>query len=215
MFSRLLSETSLTSRGFFRVLIGCFIMAFTLVNVHIPAQITEGGILGLTLFTHKVLGFNPAVVNPVLDLLCILLGISIFGKNFRRRTALAVLSFALFYNLALLIGPVIPSLYGNPLLAAILGGIGIGAGCGLVVTQGGGVGGDDVLAFVLSSKTGHSLARSYLMMDLLVLLLSLSYIPVSRLIFSFITTLVSSFLIGQFEIYIKTPSLGSKRVENH
>ena len=122
MLTRLLSAVSLSKKGFFRVLGGCAIMAFTLVNIHIPAKITEGGILGLSLFSHQVLGLNPAIVSPVLDMLCILIGVSLLGKNFRRRTALASVSFAVFYKIAQAIGPVLPSLYNLPVVAAILGG---------------------------------------------------------------------------------------------
>lgn len=207
MFSRLLAFLSLSRKGFFRVLLGCALMAFTIVNVHIPARITEGGILGLTLFAHQVLGLNPAIASPVMDFACILLGVSLLGKNFRRRTALASLSFALFYKIAQLIGPVLPSLYTAPLIAAVVGGIGIGAGCGMVVTQGGAAGGDDVLALLINKKSGLSLARAYLFTDITVLLLSLIYIPVVRLFFSFVTTLVSSFLIGQFEVRVKRPAM--------
>lgn len=206
MLTRLLSAVSLSKKGFFRVLGGCAIMAFTLVNIHMPAKITEGGILGLSLFSHQVLGLNPAIVSPVLDMLCILIGVSLLGKNFRRRTALASVSFAVFYKIAQAISPVLPSLYNLPVVAAILGGIGIGIGCGMVVTQGGAAGGDDVLALIINKKTKLSLARAYLFTDITVLLLSLMYIPVLRLFFSFLTTVVSSFLIGQFELRVKRPT---------
>lgn len=206
MLTRLLSAVSLSKKGFFRVLGGCAIMAFTLVNIHIPAKITEGGILGLSLFSHQVLGLNPAIVSPVLDMLCILIGVSLLGKNFRRRTALASVSFAVFYKIAQAISPVLPSLYNLPVVAAILGGIGIGIGCGMVVTQGAAAGGDDVLALIINKKTKLSLARAYLFTDITVLLLSLMYIPVLRLFFSFLTTVVSSFLIGQFELRVKRPT---------
>jgi len=97
-------------------------------------------------------------------------------------------------------------LYNLPVVAAILGGIGIGIGCGMVVTQGGAAGGDDVLALIINKKTKLSLARAYLFTDITVLLLSLMYIPVLRLFFSFLTTVVSSFLIGQFELRVKRPA---------
>ena len=203
MFERLLLSFSLSRKGFFRVVIGCAIMAFTLVNIHIPAQITEGGVLGLSLFSYKVLGINPAVASPVLDLACIALGVSLLGRNFLKRTVVASVCFALFYRIALGIGAILPSLYSAPLTASVLGGLGIGIGCGLVVTQGGAAGGDDVLAFIFAKRSGISLAHAYLMMDVLVLGLSLVYIPVVRLFFSFVTTVVSSLMIGQFELRIR------------
>ncbi len=206
MFERLLRSMSLTKKGFFRVLLGCAIMAFTVVNVHMPAKITEGGILGLTMFSYKVLGLDPAIVSPILDFGGLALGLSLFGKNFRRRTLTAALVFACFYKLFLAIGPILPELFPYPLLASLIGGTGIGIGCGLVVSQGGAAGGDDVLAFFLSKKLKLSLAKAYFLSDFVVLALSLAYIPLARIFFSFLTTVVSSALIGQFEIHFKKPA---------
>ena len=90
---------------------------------------------------------------------------------------------------------------------AIVGGIGIGLGCGLVVSQGGATGGDDALALVVANKAKINISYAYLLMDVIVLVMSLTYIPFVRLIFSLITTTVSSVLVGQFEINV-SPAMG-------
>lgn len=205
MLDNLLSTLTLSRKGFVRVAVGCLIMAFVIVNVHMPSQITEGGVLGLVLFSHKVLGLDPAIMSPIFDLMCYGLGFSLLGAPFLKKAGVASLLFAAFYKLFLWIGPVLPSLYHEPLFAAIIGGLGIGIGCGLVVTVGGAAGGDDALAMVIAKKTKWPISRAYLLTDITVLTLSLSYIAPQRLIFSLITTLVSSFLIGQFEIRLAKP----------
>ena len=202
MLNRILKWFGLTKKGFLSVIAGCAIMAFVVVNIHMPSKITEGGVLGLTLFMNKVIGLNPAFVSPVLDVLCFAFGASLFGLVFLRKTALASMLFASFYAVFLKIGLLIPSMYNEPLLAAVLAGIGIGIGCGLVITQGGAAGGDDALALIISKKTGMGISYAYLFTDITILLLSLVYIPFGRIIFSLITTMVSSFIIGQFEVKI-------------
>lgn len=127
-------------------------------------------------------------------------------KGILRKTLLASLLFALFYKIFSIMGPIIPDLYSYPLLAAVFGGIGIGLGCGLVVSQGGATGGDDALALVVSNKTKINISYAYLLMDIIVLVMSLTYIPFARLIYSLITTTVSSVLVGQFEVNI-SPSV--------
>lgn len=99
-------------------------------------------------------------------------------------------------------GPIVPNLYSYPFLAAIFGGIGIGLGCGLVVSQGGASGGDDALALVVSNKTKINISYAYLLMDVIVLVMSLTYIPLARIIYSLVTTTVSSVLVGPFEINV-------------
>ncbi len=205
MLNQKLKWLNLTKRELLSISLGAFIMAFTLVNVHVPARITEGGVLGLSLIGYRVFNINPSIVNPILDISFILLGFSFFGRTFLKKTAVASIIFALFLRVMSDFGPILPNLYDFPILAAVVGGIGIGLGCGLVISQGGACGGDDSLALIISKKTGMNVCYSYLISDLVVLVLSLVYIPFSRIIFSLITTTVSSILVGQFEIQLKAP----------
>lgn len=202
MLNQKLTWFKLTRAGLINIILGSMIMAFTVVNIHIPSQITEGGILGLALLSYKTFGINPSILSPIMDVICIIIGINIFGKIFLRRTMVASLLFALSYKIFSLMGPILPNLYSYPLLAAVVGGIGIGLGCGLVVSQGGASGGDDALALVVANKAKINISYAYLLMDVIVLVMSLTYIPFGRIIFSLITTTVSSVLVGQFEIKV-------------
>ena len=88
---------------------------------------------------------------------------------------------------------------GANLIAALLGGVFVGVGVGLVVRAGGASGGDDVLALLLNKFTKLTLSKSYFMTDAIVLALSLTYIPAGRIVFSFITVTLSSFLIERIQ----------------
>lgn len=132
----------------------------------------------------------------------------IFWKEFSKKTAVASLVFSFSYRLFMAIGPIMPSMYNYPLIAAIVGGIGIGVGCGLVVIQGCAAGGDDALVFILSKRFNIGMSKGYLITDIVVLVLSLIYIPFGRIFFSLVTTVVSSIMVGQFEVRkIEKPSL--------
>ena len=205
MLNQKLTWFKLTRAGLISIILGSMIEAFTVINIHIPSQITEGGILGLAILFYRTLGINPSILSLIMDAICIIIGINIFGKAFLRKTLLASILFAIFYKIFSLMGPILPNLYSYPLLAAIVGGIGIGLGCGLVVSQGGATGGDDALALVVSNKTKMNISYAYLLMDVIVLVMSLTYIPFTRLIYSLITTTVSSVLVGQFEINPSSP----------
>ena len=92
-----------------------------------------------------------------------------------------------------------PDLSPYPLLAAVLGGLFVGVGVGIIVRQGGSSGGDDALALTISRLTRWRLSFSYLFTDLTVLALSLSYIPLRRIAFSVLTVTISSFLIDRIQ----------------
>ena len=72
----------------------------------------------------------------------------------------------------------------------------MGVGGGLSVLTGGARGGGGALAMSLGHLTRLPLQWIYLASDLLVLLLSLSYIPLSRIAWSLLTVLISGQLIG-------------------
>ena len=81
----------------------------------------------------------------------------------------------------------------------MLGAAFVGVGVGILVRQGGSGGGDDALALTIARLTRWPLARAYLITDLTVLLLSLSYIPVRRIVFSLITVTLSSLIIDRLQ----------------
>ena len=83
-----------------------------------------------------------------------------------------------------------------PLLASIVGSIFVGVGSGLCVRVGGATSGDDALAMSLSRVTKIKIQWIYLASDLIVLLLSLSYIPLRRIAYSLLTVILSGQIIG-------------------
>ena len=89
-----------------------------------------------------------------------------------------------------------PELANMPLLAALVGALFVGVGAGLCVRIGGAPSGDDALAMSISHATGWKIQWVYLMSDLIVLVMSLSYIPVRRIGYSLFTVLMSGQLIG-------------------
>ena len=82
------------------------------------------------------------------------------------------------------------------LLAAVVGALFVGVGAGLSVRAGGASGGDDALAMCIAHVTGMGIQWAYLSTDLVVLGLSLTYIPLRRIGYSLLTVLISGQLIG-------------------
>ena len=72
----------------------------------------------------------------------------------------------------------------------------MGVGVGLCVLAGGAPSGDDSLAMSLSHRTRLDISRIYLISDLSVLALSLTYIPISRIVYSLLTVVLSGQIIG-------------------
>lgn len=179
--------------------LGAAILAFGLYNVHSQTQITEGGVLGMTLLLQHWFGITPGITGLCLDGLCYFLGFRLLGKAFLINAITASCGFSFFYNLYERIGYVLPDLSEYPLTAAVAGGLFVGIGVGIIVRKGGASGGDDALALIIAKGTGCRLAAAYFFTDFVVLMLSLSYIPFRRIAFSLITVTISSFIIDRFQ----------------
>ena len=191
----------LTARRMLFILLGAMIATFGIHNIHQRTGITEGGVIGLMLLLEQWLGASPAFLTPVLDLSCYLLAFKYLGGRFIKISVVSTLSVSLFYKLWEQLPFLLPDLSAHPLAAAVLGAVFVGVGVGLIVRQGGSSGGDDALALTISKVTRWRLARCYLFTDLVVLGLSLSYIPFRRIAFSLITVTLSSWLIDRVQGY--------------
>lgn len=180
-----------------QLLLGSAILAFGLFNVHSQSRITEGGVLGATLLLQHWFGISPSISEAVLDVCCYLLGLKYLGKSFLCYALTATGGFALSYALFERMGYMLPSMLDQPLLAAVVGGLFVGVGVGVVVRVGGAAGGDDALALVIAKLLHWPVSRAYLFTDLVVLLLSLTYIPLQNIACSLVTVTLSSFIIGK------------------
>ena len=175
------------------------LLAFGLYHIHAQSAVTEGGILGLSLFFDKVLSLSPAITAAVLNILCYLFGFRVLGREFVIYSAVTTLGFSLSYAIFEQFPPLFPTVGEHPLLAAIVGALFVGVGCGICVRIGGAPSGDDALAMALSRVWHISIAWVYLITDLSVLALSLIYIPFERILYSLITVTLSGQLVGVFQ----------------
>lgn len=171
------------------------VMAFALYNVHDVADVTEGGILGLDLLLDHWFGISPAYTDLFFTSLCFIFGWKTLGIDFIIYSAFSTLSFAFFYRIIEHTPRLFPDLASHPLAAALLGAVLVGISAGLSVREGGAMAGDDALAMSLHRRFGWNVSAVYLASDLIVLLLSLTYIPPKRIVFSLITVIISGQII--------------------
>ena len=170
--------------------------AFGMYNIHALSGVTEGGVLGAVLLIDHWLGISPALSSLILNAACYALGWKTLGRGFIAYSLIAVCGYSLGYGVCEQFPPLWPKIAFHPLLAAIVGALFIGIGAGLTVRAGGATSGDDALAMSISHLAKMPIQWIYLASDLLVLLLSLSYIPLKRIGYSLLTVILSGQLIG-------------------
>ena len=165
-------------------LLGSGILAFGLYNIHALSGVTEGGVLGMTLFLHHWIGLSPALSGLVLNALCYWLGWKLLGREFIAYSIVAGGGFSLFYG---------------------VGALFVGVGVGISIRAGGAPGGDDALAMSISAVSHWDIQWAYLISDLVVLALSATYIYWKRLACSLLTVILSGQIIGLVQKIGKEP----------
>ena len=178
------------------LLAGSVIQAIGIYNIHSLSNVTEGGVLGLTLLLQHWFQISPAVSSLILNLVCYAIGWRLLGKEFIGYSLVSICAYSASYGLFEQFPPLWPDIALYPLLAAIAGALFIGIGAGLCVRAGGATAGDDALAMSFSHLFRLPIQRIYLISDLAVLLLSLSYIPMQRIAYSLLTVILSGQIIG-------------------
>lgn len=174
-------------------------LAFGMYNIHSVSGITEGGVLGAVLLIQHWFHISPAISSLILNALCYLLGWRTLGKSFLFYSAVSALGYSIGFSICEQFPPIYPQIASMPLAAAIAGSLFVGIGCGLCVRIGGAPSGDDALAMSLSKLTRLPIQWVYLISDLVVLVLSLSYIPAEKIAYSLLTVILSGQIIGFFQ----------------
>ncbi|MGL9744338.1 YitT family protein [Enterococcus sp. DIV1286c] len=189
------SMTSLkTMKEVFFIILGTSIYAFGLVYLNIANQLAEGGVSGITLILRALFHIDPAYSTLLINIPLILLGGKILGKRALAYTVLGTVSLSAFLWIWQRI-PLQINLEHDLLIVSLLAGLIAGVGSGIVYRMGGTTGGSDIIARILEKNHGISMGRSLLAFDVIVLLASLTYIDLKRMMYTLIASYVFSRVI--------------------
>lgn len=186
----------ITLRRVLLSLLGSAILAFGLYNVHAFSVVTEGGMLGVTLFLHHWFGISPSLSGLIINAISYLAGWRTLGNTFIFYSIISGGGFSVFYAIFEQFPQLWPQLAHMPLTAAIVGALFVGVGVGLSVRAGGAPGGDDALAMTLGKILHKPIEQIYLISDLLALALCSTYLPLGNLACSLLTVVLSGQIIG-------------------
>lgn len=176
------------------IMVGTSIYAFGLVYLNIANHLAEGGVSGITLILRALFGIDPAYSTLLINIPLILIGGKILGKRSLAYTVLGTVSLSAFLWIWQRV-PLQINLQHDLLIVSLLAGLIAGTGSGLVYRMGGTTGGSDIIARILEKNYGISMGRSLLVLDIIVLLASLTYIDLKRMMYTLIVSYVFSRVI--------------------
>ncbi len=168
--------------------IGCIIMSLGLLWFLDPYQVTAGGVSGISIVVKNTIGLPLGVTMLILNVPLFILGLKVLGRRFGIRTLYGFVMFSLMVDMIdkvvygmilkkdvyLLSDPETVSILKDldPLLAAIFGGVLLGAGLGLVFRAQGSTGGSDIIAQMAVKYQISTAGQAFMMFDFLVITLA-------------------------------------------
>lgn len=181
------------------IIAGSAIYAFGLLYFIIPNELMEGGVTGITVLLNYAFNISPSISTMALNIPLFLVGMKILGKRQSVYTGLGISSLTLFlwlFELLIDRGYVVPfHTEHDYILAALYAGVTLGAGLGIVFRFGGTTGGSDIIARIINRKFGFSMGQIILSLDILIIGLSLFFIPLERILYTLVAVFIASKVI--------------------
>lgn len=163
----------------------------------IPAEITGGGISGLSVVIFYSTKFPVAISYFIINVFLIIAAIKVLGASFGIKTIWSILVATLLFWITpgLIKEPLIDDTFLSAVLGAMLGGFGIG----LVFTRGGSTGGTDIIAMIINKYRNISPGRVIMYCD--VIIIASSYFVFqspAKLVYGYVSMWVVSYAIDAF-----------------
>jgi uncharacterized membrane-anchored protein YitT (DUF2179 family) len=171
------------------IIVGALIFAVGINYLAIPNQLSEGGVIGITIVTYYYWDLSPGVTNFVINAFLILVGWRLLDKRGMVYTILGIIFCSLFlYLTENKLTPVTT----NPLLAAVFAGLLVGIGVGLVFLSGGTTGGSAIVARLCQKYFGWTLGNAMLIFDIVVIMASSFIIGIEKTMYTFIAVYIGA-----------------------
>ncbi|MBC7878896.1 MAG: YitT family protein [Anaerolineales bacterium] len=190
-----------TILDYFLIALAGLIQAISLRIFFVPANLASGGVSGIAQLINHFTGWPIGLMVLIGNVPLFLLGWRFLGgRRFAMRTAVAIITFALFTDLlikfpffapngaaTLLINDLKGDIFLNSLYGAIISGIAYG----LIYRARGTSGGSDILARILNHWRGIPMTQSYLIVDTIVILSAGFIFGAKEALYAMITLYVS------------------------
>ena len=180
-----------TILNFLQILLGNACMAFAVSTLILENGIVCGGVSGIGSALDHYFGFDLSLVVALLNIALFFLGLWYFGKSFALTIIVSTFAFPIFLN----IFEKIPSLHGylnDSLLAMVIGGCLVGFGIGSVIRVNASTGGVEIFAQFVSKQFKLPVHTVLNVIDILILVLQISYSDTTNIIYGIIMTFVTS-----------------------
>ena len=177
------------------ITLGALVLALGQLVFIKPLHIPLGGVSGVALVANYLWELPIGLVSIVLNLPLFVLGWRTMGREFFYKTVYATVANSIFLDI---LDPILPAFPVEMLLAALYGGIVMGAGYGLLFRAGGTSGGIDIVSKWLNGKKDIPVGTTNFIINIFVIIGSAAiYGNPDSALYALVTSYVSSVVIDK------------------
>ncbi|MCD4774350.1 MAG: YitT family protein [Bacteroidales bacterium] len=147
------------------IVIGSFILAAGFVLFITPYRIVPGGVYGISIVLHYMIGTPVGLVALAFDIPLTIIGIKVLGPRFGVKTVIGFVLTAVFVDSLTYFYGEAPLVVGDALLSSIFGGVFVGFGLGLIFKAKATSGGSDIVAMIIAKYTKMPLGQLMILVD--------------------------------------------------
>lgn len=188
------------------ILVGNFILAFSVVAFVIPCGLMAGGTTGLALSMEHYFHVPIPVTVAVSNIILFLAGLIFLGIKFALTTLISTFLYPILLgflkNIALF-----QHLTDNLLLAAVFAGAVMGLGIGLVLKMGASTGGFDIPPLIFHKKLGIPVSATLYAVDTLIILTQVTFSDPEQVLYGIIVVFLCSVTVNKVLV------MGSNKVQ--
>jgi uncharacterized membrane-anchored protein YitT (DUF2179 family) len=175
-------------------LAGGALLAVGITAFTAPNRIAPGGVTAIATLINYLTGLPIGTLSLAINIPLLAVGYRFLGRSFTLRTLRTLAVFTVLIDVAL---RDIPVYRGDPLLAAIFGGVLMGLGLGVVFMRGSTTGGSDIVLRLVQRRYPHlALGSIMLVLDMMILLVAAAvYRDIETALYGLIAIFVSAKLI--------------------
>jgi uncharacterized membrane-anchored protein YitT (DUF2179 family) len=195
--------------------LGVMSAAFGLESFLLPNKFLDGGVVGISLLTNVLTGFDLSYLIILINLPFIFIGYTQISRTFAIKTLIAIVLLAVC--LAFVPFPLVTT---DKLLISVFGGFFLGLGIGLSIRGGSVIDGTEVLAIYTSRKTALTVGDIILILNIVIFSVAAYLVNVETALYAILTYLVASktvdFVVHGIEEYtsVMIVSEHSEEVKN-
>lgn len=189
-------------KSYLLVVIGILVCSISFSVFFIPYDIVPSGVAGISVIFHKLFNLNEVITISLLSVMFLIIGYLFLGKEDVKKSILGTILFPLFIYLFNLLVKKIDLSIDNNLLTAIVGGVSLGFGLGLIYREDHYIGGLDIFNRIIDRNININYSIITFITDIIIIIIGGIVFGFSAFVYSAVSIFIYRMMIEKVNVGI-------------